>query len=201
MALLSHYLLKVTLFHPLIITAYNRTMVSFVVGGGCFWCADAVYRQLKGITKVESGYAGGEDPTPNYYRVAGGRTGHAEVVRVTFDETIISAETVLDIFFVIHDPTTLNRQGADVGTQYRSILLYTSEIQRQQFEAAVERARTIWDKPIVTEIAPLDVFYVAEDEHQDYFQKYPEAGYCQIVIAPKVIKARQKFSTWFKEED
>jgi len=175
-------------------------MTSYVLGGGCFWCIDAVYRRIKGVIGVESGYAGGDDPRPSYYRVMSGRTGHAEVVKVTFDEAMISAETILDIFFVIHDPTTLNRQGADIGTQYRSVMLHGSEKQKQQFDSSIDRAHGIWGKPIVTEIAPLDIFYPAEDEHQDYFQKHPEAGYCQIVIAPKVSKARKEFQSWFKEE-
>lgn len=175
-------------------------MTTYVLGGGCFWCVEAVYRGLQGVVSVESGYAGGDDPSPHYYGVASGKTGHAEVVRVTFNETVIPAETVLDIFFLIHDPTTPNRQGADIGSQYRSIMLYTSEPQRESFKAAAERARQTWQRPIVTEIVPLHTFYAAEDEHQDYFHKNPEAGYCQVVIAPKVAKARQEFSSWMKEE-
>jgi peptide-methionine (S)-S-oxide reductase len=175
-------------------------MTRYVLGGGCFWCVDAVYRRIRGVTQVESGYAGGDDPAPNYYRVASDRTGHAEVVRVTFEETVIPAKTILDIFFLIHNPTTLNRQGADVGSHYRSIMLYPTEAQRQEFEDAVARAQPVWDMPIVTEISPLKTFFVAEDEHQDYFQKNPESGYCQIVIAPKVTKARQEFASWFREE-
>lgn len=176
-------------------------MVSYVLGGGCFWCLDAVYRRLRGVTSVESGYAGGSDPAPNYYKVATGRTGHAEVVRITFDDTIIPVKTILDIFFVLHDPTTPNRQGADVGTQYRSIMLFTSQVQQEAFQAAARRAEEHWPDSIVTEIAPLTQFFVAEDEHQNYFNKHPEAGYCQIVITPKLVKARQKFSPWYIEED
>ena len=175
-------------------------MTEFVLGGGCFWCVDAVYRRIKGVTQVESGYAGGTDNAPNYYRVASGRTGHAEVVRITFDEAVIPADTVLDIFFLIHDPTTPNRQGADVGTQYRSVMLYQTAEQRELFEAAIERAKSVWDDPIVTELTELDTFYPAEDEHQDYFNKQPDAGYCQIVIAPKVSKARHEFEKWFRED-
>jgi len=173
-------------------------MTSFVLGGGCFWCLDAVYRQIKGVVKVESGYAGGEG-TPNYYRVATGKTGHAETVRVTFDENTIPAKTILDLFFVVHNPTTLNRQGADVGTQYRSAMFYQDETQQKEFKNALERAQKVWDNPIVTEITPLTVFYVAEEEHQDYFRKNPESGYCSIVIEPKIIKARSHFKQWFKE--
>lgn len=174
-------------------------MTSYVLGGGCFWCLDAVYRRIKGVTSVESGYAGG-DSTPTYYQVATGITGHAEVVRVTFDETIIPPETILDIFFLIHDPTTLNRQGADIGPQYRSTMFYKTEGQKTAFTAALARAQDIWTDKIVTEITPLKTFYVAENEHQDYFSKNPEAGYCSVVIAPKVSKARQAFYSWFKED-
>lgn len=175
-------------------------MTSFVLGGGCFWCLDAVYQQIKGVTKVESGYAGGEGPA-NYYRVASGTTGYAEVVRVTFDESVIPAETILDLYFVMHDPTTLNRQGADEGTQYRSVMFYENDEQQRLFQAALERAQKLWDDPVVTEITPLEKFYIAEDEHQDYFRKNPEAGYCSVVIAPKVVKVRSHFKQWFKEED
>jgi peptide-methionine (S)-S-oxide reductase len=176
-------------------------MTKFILGGGCFWCIDAVFRRLRGVTKVESGYAGGSIDSPTYYQVAGGQTGHAEVVRVTFDESIIPADTILDIFFSIHDPTTLNRQGPDVGTQYRSIMLYADNNQEKMFKAAIERAKNIWDDPIVTELKPLEAFFIAEDEHQDYFSKQPDAGYCQIIIKPKVINARARYSKWFKEED
>lgn len=174
-------------------------MISYVVGGGCFWCVDAVFRRIRGVTSSETGYAGGEGPA-NYYRVATGATGYAEVVRITFDETVIPAETILDIFFLIHDPTSLNRQGADVGTQYRSVMFYTDETQKKTFEAAIQRAQNVWHDPIVTELAPLETFFVAEDEHQDYFNKNPEAGYCSIVIAPKITKARQAYKQWYKEE-
>jgi peptide-methionine (S)-S-oxide reductase len=176
-------------------------MTRFVLGGGCFWCIDAVYRRLKGVTKVESGYAGGYTDEPNYYQVATGRTGHAEVVAITFDETIIPAQVILNIFFSIHDPTTLNRQGADVGTQYRSIMLYEDGEQKKLFEAAAKKAESIWAARIVTEVKPLETFFVAEDEHQDYFNKNPEAGYCQVIIAPKVVKARMTYATWFKEDE
>ncbi|HJP81347.1 MAG TPA: peptide-methionine (S)-S-oxide reductase MsrA [Candidatus Saccharimonadales bacterium] len=175
-------------------------MTAFVLGGGCFWCLDAVFRRLNGVSKSECGYAGGTVDQPNYYEVASGRTGHAEVVRVTFDETKLPAETLLEIYFLIHDPTTLNRQGADIGPQYRSIMLYEGEEQKQQFETALRHAKTIWDNPIVTELKALDTFYLAEPEHQDYFAKNPDAGYCSIVIAPKITKARRAYTKWFKEE-
>jgi peptide-methionine (S)-S-oxide reductase len=175
-------------------------MTSIVLGGGCFWCLDALYRQIKGVTDVESGYAGGHGAA-NYFNVMTGKTGHAEVVRITFDEDVIPADTVLDLFFVVHNPTTLNRQGADIGTEYRSVMLYASEAQRQQFVLASKRAQPLWDDPIVTEISPLEEYYRAEEEHQDFFQKNPEAGYCQIVIEPKILKARAHFRQWFKEEN
>jgi peptide-methionine (S)-S-oxide reductase len=175
-------------------------MTSFVLGGGCFWCLDAVYRQIKGVIGVESGYAGGEGDA-NYYRVATGKTGYAEVVRVTFDEATIPADTILDLFFVMHDPTTPGRQGADVGTQYRSAMFYQDEAQQKEFRFALERAQKLWDNPIVTEIIPLEKFHVAEDEHQDYFRKNPESGYCSIVIEPKVVKVRSQFRQWFKEDN
>lgn len=176
-------------------------MTTFILGGGCFWCIDAVFRRIKGVTYVESGYSNGTDTRlPDYYRVASGRTGFVEVVRVTFDEAIIPAKVILDIFFLIHNPTTLNRQGADVGTQYRSCLLYSDDQQMAVFEAAIKRAAKIWDDPIVTEVLPLESFYSAEEEHQDFFTKQPESGYCSIVIMPKIVKARAAYSKWFKEE-
>lgn len=176
-------------------------MTSYVLGGGCFWCLDAVYRQLKGVASVESGYAGGHVPSPSYSQVSTGTTGHAEVVRVTFDEGVIPAEVILDAFFLAHDPTSLNRQGADIGTQYRSIMLYQNPEQKQLFEAALQRAQAHYDKPIVTEVAPLEAFYPGEPEHQDYYAKQPEAGYCQVVIAPKVLKARSALKEWLREEE
>lgn len=175
-------------------------MTTFILGGGCFWCLDAVFRRLEGVQKSECGYAGGTKKNPRYYDVASGHTGHAEVVRITFDESILPAETLLEIYFLIHDPTTLNRQGADVGSQYRSIMLPTDERQKQQFHAAIRHASTLWDDPIVTQIEPLELFYKAEAEHQDYFNKNPAAGYCTVVIAPKIIKARRAYKRWFKEE-
>ena len=174
-------------------------MTTYVLAGGCFWCLDAVYRRLKGVTEVISGYAGGQTHNPNYYQVASGETGHAEVIEITFDETKIPKEVILDLFFLIHDPTTLNRQGADVGTQYRSAMYYADDQQRKDFEAAALRAKEHWDDPIVTEITKLEGFWPAEDEHQDYFSKNPGNGYCTIVIAPKIIKARGAYTQWFKE--
>lgn len=174
-------------------------MTTYTLGGGCFWCIDAVFRRLKGVSEVVSGYADGNVQSPDYYQVSSGKTGHAEVVRITFDENILSPEDLLDLFFLIHDPTTLNRQGNDVGTQYRSIMLYADENQKLMFEAAINRAKTHWDDPIVTELKPLEVFYEAEPEHQDYFNKNPAAGYCTIIIQPKIIKARQAYKRLFKD--
>lgn len=172
---------------------------TYVLAGGCFWCLDAVYRRVKGVTSVVSGYTGGGTINPTYYQVATGETGHAEAVKIEFDESIIPADVILDIFFLAHDPTTLNRQGADVGTQYRSDMFYIDDAQKLQFEQAIERAQKIWGNPIVTGVTALDTFYGAEDEHQDYFNKNPEAGYCSVVIAPKVAKVRSHYSQWFIE--
>lgn len=171
-------------------------MTTYVLGGGCFWCLDAVFRRVKGVHEVVSGYSGGALSDPSYEQVCAGDTGHAEVVRISFDETIISSEIILDLFFLIHDPTTPNRQGNDVGPQYRSIMLYDDEAQQHDFLAARDRAGHVWDQPIVTEIVPLETFYVAEEYHQDYFNKNPGNGYCQVVVAPKIAKARAKYGTW-----
>jgi len=175
-------------------------MTEFVLGGGCFWCTEAVYRRLKGVKSVISGYSGGTVTDPDYHQVSSGETGHAEVVKVAFDEKIIPENVILDIFFLIHNPTTLNQQGADIGTQYRSIMLYADTDQRILFEQAAERAEALWENPIVTAIVPLETFYQAESEHQDYFNKNPEAGYCQVVIEPKLSKARAAYSEWFVKE-
>jgi len=174
-------------------------MTTYVLAGGCFWCLDAVYRRLKGVTSVVSGYTGGHISDPNYRSVSSGRSGHAEAVSVTFDESIISGAIILDLFFLIHDPTTLNRQGHDVGTQYRSAMYYSDQTQQKVFIAAQQRATAHWDDPIVTEIEELGVFYPAEAAHQDYFNKNPGNGYCSIVITPKIVKARAAYAAWFQE--
>lgn len=174
-------------------------MTTYVIAGGCFWCLDAVYRRLKGVVEVVSGYAGGTIPDPSYEQVSTGATGHAESVQITFDETIIPSDVVLDLFLLIHDPTSLNRQGADVGTQYRSAMYYTDDTQKKVFEAAIERAKIHWDQPFTTELKKLDAFYPAEDYHQDYFNANPGNGYCSIVIAPKIVKARSAYTKWFKD--
>lgn len=174
-------------------------MTTCTLAGGCFWCLDAVFRQLQGIESSVCGYAGGSAETADYYTVATGKTGHAESVQVTFDETKLPSDTLLDIFFTLHDPTTPDRQGADVGSQYRSVMFYENDEQKAAFEVARDRAAKIWDDPIVTEIVPLRSFYSAEPEHQDYFSQNPEAGYCSVVIEPKILKVRKKYNKWFKD--
>lgn len=163
------------------------------LGGGCFWCVEAVFDDLKGVVSVESGYSGGPDPDPSYKDVCSGRTGHAEVTQIVFDPAVLSLKELLEIFFTVHDPTTLNQQGADVGTQYRSVVFYRSPEQKAITEAVIEEieALKLWDAPIVTEVAPFSAFYRAEEYHQEYFARNPEQGYCQVVIAPKVAKFRQ----------
>jgi peptide-methionine (S)-S-oxide reductase len=165
------------------------------LAGGCFWCLEAVFQQLRGVAKVVSGYAGGHVPRPSYQAVCTGATGHAEVVQVTFDPAVITFRDLLDVFFTIHDPTTLNRQGDDVGTQYRSAIFYHDDEQRRASAQAVKEleAARVWDDPIVTEIVPLTAFYPAEDYHQDYYQRNATQPYCRAVIAPKVAKLRSKY--------
>ena len=165
------------------------------LGGGCFWCLEAVYQELNGVELVESGYAGGSLSNPTYRQVCSEATGHAEVVQITFDPAVISYGDLLDVFFTIHDPTTLNRQGNDRGTQYRSIVLHHSDEQREAAVKAIEAlgAWGLWRNPIVTEVVPLEVFYRAEDYHQNYFRDNPNQPYCRIVVEPKVAKARAKF--------
>jgi peptide-methionine (S)-S-oxide reductase len=170
------------------------------LGGGCFWCLDAVYRDLEGVTRVVSGYAGGHVPNPTYEQVCGKGTGHAEVVQLAFDPAVISYADLLRVFFTIHDPTTRDRQGADVGPQYRSAIFYHSEEQRRTAEAVMhEIAKAgIWGAPLVTELVPATEFWPAEPEHQDYFARNPWSGYCRAVIAPKVAKFRKGFADRLK---
>lgn len=163
------------------------------LGGGCFWCIEAVYQEMKGILKVESGYTGGSTPNPTYAQIGTGKTGHAEVAQITFDPSIVSYEEILEVFFTVHDPTTLNRQGNDVGTQYRSAIFYHSPEQKSIAEAAKEAASALWSDPIVTEITELQQFYKAEDYHQNYFRSNPYQPYCVYVVGPKVQKFREKF--------
>jgi len=169
-------------------------METAVLGGGCFWCVEAVFERIPGVTSVVSGYAGGTLPHPTYEQVCSGTTGHAEVVQITFDPALVTYEHLLDIFWKAHDPTTMNRQGADHGTQYRSIILYQNDHQRAIAEKskAAEQASGAYDDPIVTEIVKLQAFYPAEDYHQDYFAKNPNAPYCSIVIKPKLKKVPAK---------
>ena len=165
------------------------------LAGGCFWCLEAVFDELKGVESVESGYSGGHVPDPSYARVCDGNTGHAEVVRVTFDPQVLSYHDLLTVFFTIHDPTTLNRQGNDTGTQYRSAIFYHTPEQKMVSEQVIREITdaALWEAPIVTEVTAFDKFYVAEDYHQEYFKKNPFQGYCRAIIAPKVAKFRQKF--------
>jgi peptide-methionine (S)-S-oxide reductase len=165
------------------------------LAGGCFWCLEAVYDELKGVESVESGYSGGKVPNPTYHEVCDGNTGHAEVVQVRFDPSVISYADLLHVFFTIHDPTTLNRQGNDVGPQYRSAIFYHDAEQKRVAEEVLREieAQKLWDAPIVTEVTPFDKFYIAEGYHQEYFKNNPFQGYCRVVIAPKVTKFRQKF--------
>lgn len=167
-------------------------------GAGCFWCIEAIFDQLRGVENVQSGYTGGHIKNPAYREVCAGRTGHAEVVQITFDPSIITYEELLDVLWDSHDPTTLNRQGNDVGTQYRSAIFYHSEEQKQQAETSKTRAADNFSDPIVTEITPIDTFYPAEDYHNDYFNLHGSEPYCSIVIAPKVKKVKNKYADKLK---
>ena len=172
------------------------------LAGGCFWCLEAVFELLRGVEKVESGYTGGNTPNPSYEQICTGTTGHAEAVRLSFDPGVISFREMLEVFFTIHDPTTLNRQGNDVGTQYRSAIFYHTLEQKAVAEEVIGglAAERIWPVPIVTEVAPAGVFYKAEDYHQEYFRQHGNQPYCQIVVAPKVAKLREKFQARLKSE-
>jgi peptide-methionine (S)-S-oxide reductase len=168
------------------------------LGGGCFWCLDAAYREIRGVTRVVSGYAGGTVARPTYEQVCTGRTGHAEVVQIEFDPDVISYPEVLDVFWSIHDPTTRNRQGADVGTQYRSVIFTHDEAQAEAARASAAAIQQAWPQPVVTEIEPLGEFYPAEEYHQDYFARNPHQGYCQVVINPKLQKVRRRHAELLK---
>jgi len=171
------------------------------LAGGCFWCLEAAFQDLKGVENVQSGYAGGQVANPSYEDVCTGTTGHAEVVQITFNPQVVSFEDLLHVFFTIHDPTTLNRQGADVGTQYRSAIFYHSPEQKATAERVIAelQAQKLWDEPVVTEIKPLTAFYPAEEYHRDYFRRNPTQGYCQAVIAPKVAKVRKLYFDRLKQ--
>ena len=173
-------------------------MTSFVLGGGCFWCLDSTYMQFKGVQDVEVGYMGGAKENPTYEQVCDGNTGHVEVAKVIFDEDVVSAEIILDMFFTVHDPTQLNRQGNDIGTQYRSAMFYENDEQRVLFEAARDRAVELWGPAIVTEIVPVETFWMGEEYHQDFFAKNPNQGYCNAVVAPKMAKVRTKFTEFLR---
>jgi len=177
----------------------SKNMQQATFGGGCFWCTEAVFQELKGVEKVVSGYSGGNVPGhPTYREICSGLTGHAEVVQITFDANVISYEDILVIFMTTHDPTTLNRQGADKGTQYRSVIYYHDENQKEIAEDVVKKVADYYDKPIVTEISPLDTFYKAEDDHQDYYRNNKEQGYCSYVITPKLSKLRKLYGDRLK---
>jgi len=180
----------------------SATTETATLGGGCFWCLEAVYKDLRGVTSVMSGYAGGHVANPDYHSVCGGRTGHAEVVQVTFDPSQLSYADLLRVFFSVHDPTTRDRQGNDVGSQYRSIILTNDEAQRETAEVVMREitAARIWPGKLVTEIVPLTKFYEAEPEHHDYFARNPWTGYCQVVVAPKVVKFRKQFADRLKRQ-
>jgi peptide-methionine (S)-S-oxide reductase len=170
-----------------------------ILGGGCFWCLEAVYLEVRGIVRVESGYMGGHMPNPSYEQVCAGNTGHAEVVRLEYDPQVVSYRDLLEIFFTIHDPTTLDRQGNDVGPQYRSVIFYTSPAQEATARKVMAEMASVWDAPIVTRIEAAQAWYKAEDYHQDYFNQHPLQGYCAFVVAPKVAKFRKVFTNRLKE--
>ena len=180
----------------------NTNLQTATLAGGCFWCLEAVYDEVKGVQGVESGYTGGHVDNPSYRAVCNGDTGHAEVIQVHFDPNVVSYRDLLNAFFAIHDPTTLNRQGADVGTQYRSAIFYHDDEQKKTAEELIKdlNAQQIWDRPIVTEVAPLDKFYMAEDYHQEYFARNPYQPYCMAVVSPKVSKFRKHFIEMLKKQ-
>lgn len=182
--------------------APSEGLEALTLGGGCFWCLEAVFSDLKGVQSVASGYSGGKPADPSYEQISMGNTGHAEVVEVRFDPRIISVKTLLEVFFVIHDPTTMNRQGADVGTQYRSVIFYHSPEQKIVAEQSIKEVESsgIWSERIVTEVEPLTKFYMAEDYHQEYFKNNSYQPYCQVIISPKLAKLRQHFPDRLKTQ-
>ena len=173
----------------------NTTTEVATFGGGCFWCTEAVFQQIRGVLAVESGYAGGAMPNPSYEQICTGKTGHAEVVRLNFDPAVISYRELLEIFFTIHDPTTLNRQGNDVGSQYRSVIYFHSPEQKTTAQQIMADMAAVWDDVLVTELTAAPPFYLAEAYHQNYFRQHPQQGYCSVVVAPKVAKARKLFAS------
>lgn len=176
-------------------------MKELILGGGCFWCVEAVFQQLKGVEEVIPGYAGGTTPDPSYRQVTSGTTGHAEVAKIIYDPAKITEEQLLWVFWHAHDPTTINRQGNDVGPQYRSIVFYENEEQKEQIQKSIQKAESdeIWEEPIVTEVEPLDTFYEAEKYHHDYYISHPQQPYCNIVISPKIKKVRSEFPELIKD--
>ncbi len=182
-------------------TSQSSPKETITLGGGCFWCTEAVFEQLKGVEKVESGYSGGTVPNPTYEEVSSGETGHAEVSQITFDPKVIPLKTILEVFFTVHNPTTLNRQGNDAGTQYRSVIFYRDAEQKAVALQAIQdiAAAKIWDGRIVTEVTPFKAFYKAEDYHQEYFRLHGSQPYCQVIIEPKVAKFRDHFRSLLKD--
>lgn len=176
----------------------NDSHRTLIVGGGCFWCQDAVYRKTRGVIESECGYIGGHVHNPTYEQISTGATGHAEAVKVTFDESVIGADTILDMLFASHDPTTLNRQGADVGTQYRSALFPQSTEDQELYERAIQRHQQHWSDPIVTTIEQDATWWPAEQEHQNFYERNPNWGYCQVVINPKLANVRKHYSAWLQ---
>lgn len=197
---------KLFLFFSLMMSLYlsaeakenNMKNEVATLGGGCFWCLEAVFEETRGVLEVVSGYAGGDIPNPSYEKVSMGKTNHAEVVQISFDSSVISYEEILKIFWLIHDPTTLNRQGNDVGTQYRSVIFYHNEHQKELAESSIKLFSTKFTNPIVTQLLPLPIFYTAEAYHQDYFKNNPTQGYCSFVVAPKVEKFKGTYTELVK---
>lgn len=191
----------VIIFLILSTTAMAKELEKATLGGGCFWCTEAVYLELAGVVDVKPGYSGGHVKNPSYKEVCTGATGHAEAVQITFDPEKLSYSQILEVFFATHDPTTLNRQGNDVGTQYRSVIFYHSQQQKETAEKVIRslEEENVYDRPIVTEIAPFDTFYVAEDYHQNYYARNKSQGYCQYIIAPKLDKFRKVFKDQLKK--
>ncbi len=181
-------------------TKTNKLEVT-TLGGGCFWCLEAAFDEIKGVIKIESGYSGGKTVAPSYEQVCTGTTGHAEVVQVTFDSAVVSFREILEIFFTTHDPTTLNQQGADIGTQYRSVIFYHNEKQKETAKKVIQEFETkkLWDHKIVTQVEPFKNFYKAETYHDKYFARNPEAGYCRVVIEPKISKLKKKYQDRLKK--
>jgi len=177
-----------------------KKLETATLASGCFWCTEAVFKIVKGAEQIKPGYTGGSNPNPTYEEVSSGRTGHVEAVRVTFDSSIITFKEILEIFFATHDPTTMNRQGPDVGTQYNSVIFYHDETQKATAMALIDELNKegIWDKPIVTRVTPAGAFYEAEEYHKDYYAKHPESTYCQQVITPKIIKLQQRYYSKLK---